>query len=465
MLAINPDPATLVASKNPSIVVVEDDDVFRDYLAVLLRSANCRVRPAACGRDLFAIHAAEPVDCILLDYNLVDENGLAIQERLRATMRDPPPIVMLTVERNERTIIKAFRGGIADYVLKDGMKPDELFRSLLDAMERRAQAVANDLELARLKRRSEFDDATGLYSRAAIDERLAAIARSRRSGRCAVVLIEIDDLDTVRADLGMVFADRALRAFVARLKESLGPYDLCGVYDERRFVSITDVDVRFKTITYTCRRLVQALSFDVNFDTVGLRLTASIGGAIFPLNGPSMGDVLVAAERALDNARRRGGAYAIAAEGAGEAELALAAAALDGAAAPKAPEFSPAPAPASPAVADVTETAEATASGPATGVPEVAAEARPATRIQRASDRRSAPRHRVYKRGQVVLPNLVSAIDCTIRDISATGARLRVEGHFIAPEKFELSIPSMGVRRRVCRRWQSGKELGVEFVD
>jgi PilZ domain-containing protein len=79
------------------------------------------------------------------------------------------------------------------------------------------------------------------------------------------------------------------------------------------------------------------------------------------------------------------------------------------------------------------------------------------------SDRRSVHRGKVFKRGQILIPNLHSAIECTIRDISSYGARLRVDGHFVAPERFELLLSPKDGRKRVQLRWQIGNELGVQF--
>ena len=75
------------------------------------------------------------------------------------------------------------------------------------------------------------------------------------------------------------------------------------------------------------------------------------------------------------------------------------------------------------------------------------------------------PRQRVLKRGQIVIANLCSAIDCTIRDISPKGARLRIAGHFMAPEEFELVMLGTQERKRVQTRWQSGKEIGALFIE
>src|SRR5215468_7629721 len=143
-----------VASRNPVICIVDDDDLYRQYLAALLKANNCRVLEAARGLDLIDLIEKHAIDCVLLDYNLVTENGLSVHQQIKDRFRDAPPILMLTVETNERTIIKAFRGGIDDYILKRDLRPDELFGAIASALEHRDEERARNEELARLRQKS-----------------------------------------------------------------------------------------------------------------------------------------------------------------------------------------------------------------------------------------------------------------------------------------------------------------------
>lgn len=80
-----------------------------------------------------------------------------------------------------------------------------------------------------------------------------------------------------------------------------------------------------------------------------------------------------------------------------------------------------------------------------------------AAQTERASDRR-----RVLKAGRIELKNR-SVIDCTVRNISRTGARLRVEESYWIPEHFTIDIPSEGLRRTCRVQWRNAVDLGVKF--
>ena len=66
-----------------NVVIVEDDAIFRSLvLAMLSKETQFQVFEAASGEALERIMSQTPIDCIVLDYNLGDDNGFAIKERI-----------------------------------------------------------------------------------------------------------------------------------------------------------------------------------------------------------------------------------------------------------------------------------------------------------------------------------------------------------------------------------------------
>lgn len=77
---------------------------------------------------------------------------------------------------------------------------------------------------------------------------------------------------------------------------------------------------------------------------------------------------------------------------------------------------------------------------------------------------RVAPRRRMLKAGVIAYSDRHVTISCTVRDISATGARLRVEGSVTAPDTFELAIELDGLEASCQVVWRSGANIGVKFL-
>jgi hypothetical protein len=81
-----------------------------------------------------------------------------------------------------------------------------------------------------------------------------------------------------------------------------------------------------------------------------------------------------------------------------------------------------------------------------------------------ASDLRQSRRQRSLLGARIVFNKRSSTLDCTIRDISETGARLSF-GHGIdVPPTFDLHIPKTGRLVRAELVWQRGPLCGVRFV-
>jgi 2-succinyl-5-enolpyruvyl-6-hydroxy-3-cyclohexene-1-carboxylate synthase len=76
--------------------------------------------------------------------------------------------------------------------------------------------------------------------------------------------------------------------------------------------------------------------------------------------------------------------------------------------------------------------------------------------------RRVAKRQRVLKTAKIVLDNW-RAIDCTLRDVSETGAKIIVDSTGHIPEKFRLFLSSDNTIRDVQIAWKQHNMLGVYF--
>ena len=79
-------------------------------------------------------------------------------------------------------------------------------------------------------------------------------------------------------------------------------------------------------------------------------------------------------------------------------------------------------------------------------------------------DLRSAPRKRSLLSGQIVFNNRSSTIDCTVRDLSATGAKLRLTSTATIPSEFDLEIPLKEQTFHARVMWHKGTVCGVRFV-
>ncbi len=76
-------------------------------------------------------------------------------------------------------------------------------------------------------------------------------------------------------------------------------------------------------------------------------------------------------------------------------------------------------------------------------------------------DRRSEPRLRTFKAGTIEFGG--AWIDCTVRNITATGATLEVTNPVGIPHEITLNVPTRQLRRQGYIVWRKEKKVGVTF--
>ncbi len=77
-------------------------------------------------------------------------------------------------------------------------------------------------------------------------------------------------------------------------------------------------------------------------------------------------------------------------------------------------------------------------------------------------EKRTVPRHRVLKRGTLAFKG-GGGLDCTVRNISQTGARLDIASPVGVPAVFTLVIEADRFMRRCHAVWSNEQHIGVAF--
>ncbi|WP_407180250.1 PilZ domain-containing protein [Bradyrhizobium sp. STM 3562] len=77
-------------------------------------------------------------------------------------------------------------------------------------------------------------------------------------------------------------------------------------------------------------------------------------------------------------------------------------------------------------------------------------------------EKRTHARHRVLKGGRLAFDG-GGGIDCMVRNISPTGARLDVARPMGLPEQFTLLIEADQFKRRCHSVWSHDRQIGVAF--
>jgi DNA-binding response OmpR family regulator len=113
--------------KHPlTVLVIDDDAAFTNLIQFDLSSTgNYTVRTANSGEDGIELLLSDPIDLVLLDYNLGTMNGLQILEWMSKQKIDIP-VIMLTSAGTEEVAVNAMKLGAYDYARKERLELDHL---------------------------------------------------------------------------------------------------------------------------------------------------------------------------------------------------------------------------------------------------------------------------------------------------------------------------------------------------
>ena len=76
---------------------------------------------------------------------------------------------------------------------------------------------------------------------------------------------------------------------------------------------------------------------------------------------------------------------------------------------------------------------------------------------------RASQRRRVLKAGIIAFNDRHSTLPCTVRNVSDTGALIRMPGTLSAPDTFDLIIELDGLEASCTVMWRKGEDVGVRF--
>lgn len=100
------------------LLIIDDDDVFRDTLAETLESLGHGVEAAASGREGIRALAGARFDAVFLDHRMPDMDGLQTLAAMAERVPRLPPVIVLTAHASGNNTIEAMRLGAFDHLAK-----------------------------------------------------------------------------------------------------------------------------------------------------------------------------------------------------------------------------------------------------------------------------------------------------------------------------------------------------------
>ena len=198
--------------QSSTILVVDDDEMVRVTLKVLVSSLGYKVLVASDGPEALQILETSPVDLVISDVVMPEMDGLELLEHVK---RDHPgvDVIIATGFSNRASYADVIKAGAMDFIKKP-IDQAELEAKLARAFRER------DL-VGRLEQLSLSDGLTGLWNRRAFDEKFSSeVERAYRQGyQLFLAVVDVDNFKDFNDTYGHQEGDQVLITLARILEE------------------------------------------------------------------------------------------------------------------------------------------------------------------------------------------------------------------------------------------------------
>ena len=147
-------------ARQGSVLVIDDEEIMREVLEVLLTSEGYDVRLAAGGGEGLEIARSMPFDAAIVDVMMPAMDGLTVLDELKK-VDEEIAVIMITAFASVDTAVAAMKRGAFDYITKP-FKNDEVLVVLRNAVERKRLETENRVLRQNIQERyHKFDNIVG----------------------------------------------------------------------------------------------------------------------------------------------------------------------------------------------------------------------------------------------------------------------------------------------------------------
>lgn len=288
------------------LLVVEPVDEDFELIEALLRAspAPYAIERARCYEDALAWMRNDDYDICLVEHDLGRHTGDDLLRRARRAGFDGA-CVMLSRSAEREPDFEAMDAGASAFLLRAELTAPLLERTIRYAL----CAHQRMLELQDLARKDPLTDLLNLRS---FQERLdGAVERARRRGhQVGLLFIDLDAFKSVNDSYGHEMGSQLLILLARRLAQGLRRSDCVARIGGDEFAVVLEEVANRESALDTGQKLIALIEEPGTIGGALLRVSASVGVAIFPDDGDSPRRLMQSADTAMYAAKDRGGGNA-----------------------------------------------------------------------------------------------------------------------------------------------------------
>ncbi|HTU58821.1 MAG TPA: diguanylate cyclase [Polyangiales bacterium] len=293
----------------PRVLIADDDQHSRQYVASLLRKHGMQIEIAEDGPRALASARDLNLDLVLLDIMMPGIDGLDCCRLIKGiTQEQFLPVILLTAKGDAESRVTGLRIGADDYIAKPFDERELLARVSNLLRIKRMHDNINEAR-TRLEQLAVQDELTGLFNYRYLHTRLnEEFKRSERyRDPLACVMLDIDHFKRVNDRYGHDAGDVVLRETAVRIKKAVREIDVVTRYGGEEFLLVLP-STNFSGALSVADRVWRAVGGEqYTLPSGSERVSISLGVAVFPSRDIKSKDQLIkAADKALYQAKGDG---------------------------------------------------------------------------------------------------------------------------------------------------------------
>jgi diguanylate cyclase (GGDEF)-like protein len=289
------------------ILIVDDQRANVLLLARMLGGAGYTVVTSTMNPlEVCDLHRQNEYDLILLDLQMPGMDGFQVMDGLKEIEKDSyPPVLAITAQPGNK--LRALRGGAKDFISKPFDLAEVLMR-VHNMLEVRLLNKAARQHAATLEALALNDPLTGLANRRLLSDRMSVALLHARRNKTAMALLylDLDGFKQINDTLGHGAGDVLLKRVAERLVTSVREEDTVARLGGDEFViALWHVSGALDAAS-VARKVIAAVSRPYELEGHDVRITTSVGVAVFPGHGEDAEALMRCADVALYEAKRGG---------------------------------------------------------------------------------------------------------------------------------------------------------------
>lgn len=291
---------------NDMMLIVDDVEMNREILKVIF-GQKYEILEAESGEEALSMieTCRGSIDVVLLDLMMNGLNGFdVLEKRQEMDFFQKIPVVVITGSNHMEDQVHAFDLGANEYISKPFIT--EIVASRVNnVMASNSRMHSVELEVQRMKLKSELDEMTGLYNKTTTEYTMDSVLKLSDKHTEVLMVIDIDNFKTVNDTKGHQSGDHVIKIIANLISGLFRKTDVIGRIGGDEFcvlmVDIPDMEIAYAKVN----ELIQTMRYKPNL-TIPEYVTLSIGMATNHQKSTSYVELFKKADEALYKAKQSG---------------------------------------------------------------------------------------------------------------------------------------------------------------